>query len=576
MLRRSPYSSRYKWEIMRCACRLTGPQCRGSAPFKTHTYSNGSGMSQMTGAINNPSGMGASTSKTEVAATDGLPLSAYSKPPAVISAARSPEKYLAASPEPRPVFPLEASLEIPPACGEACDTAGHLPYPLGKPPIEVSPLEKPRASLHAISLEYQIESPTVFAEAQAFANPPLSALESSPVCEEAREMAKRLESTIVKPALENHPEAQLAAPATQLVFPQEHQLSPPPVYEQTREMAEHPAHPLEKRPRLRLVAPLESRQEPPPSRAEAQETVHRLPPLPGKTSAPRLADSTQRQPAISRTPYLESSLACAGTQATAVHPLAMLEEPPLEKPHALYPAIPPESWIEPPTKCAEEPSTAVHPLLSLEKFPESRLFVPQGHQTDPPPACAEAQPSECPASSLPEIKTKPVGPVFDCVNPKPPTDHCHDGEGVEQRRGMPQNARESDPGDQKANEKTEANEESAKHKQKKREHGEPDKCAPCSSLFQTLQYDDTIDPCGEGLLYYQKFWYLNEVEICVKGELLYGTALEFHQNTLRLINDTHSYYIPLRQVDYIRTGDGLKTCFTDGRFGPVPPLRVEG
>lgn len=104
--------------------------------------------------------------------------------------------------------------------------------------------------------------------------------------------------------------------------------------------------------------------------------------------------------------------------------------------------------------------------------------------------------------------------------------------------------------------------------------GPPDGEAPCSSLFEPIRYDDCANPYGEGLLYYQKFWYLNDVEISVRGEILCGTTLEFHENTLRLISDTHSYYIPLRQVDYIKTSDGLQTSFIDGRFGPVDPVRV--
>lgn len=82
-----------------------------------------------------------------------------------------------------------------------------------------------------------------------------------------------------------------------------------------------------------------------------------------------------------------------------------------------------------------------------------------------------------------------------------------------------------------------------------------------SPLFSPLRYAPCIDPFGEGLLYYQKYWFLSDVDISVRGEMVSGTPMGLHDNTLRLINKEYSYYIPLRQVDYIRTADGLESSF---------------
>ena len=185
--------------------------------------------------------------------------------------------------------------------------------------------------------------------------------------------------------------------------------------------------------------------------------------------------------------------------------------------------------------------------------------------------------------SEPEIeKPAPENPTTEKRTPEVPHSekkHCEEEQGKERIRLIAQNAIALEPERKQVGRRTETVEEGHQQIRKQErenslDRGECDRRPPCATLFQMLQYDDTIDPRGQGLLYYQKFWHLSEVEISVRGELLHGTALEFHQNTLRLINDTHSYYIPLRQVDYIRTDDGLKTCFSDGRFGPVPPLRV--
>lgn len=64
---------------------------------------------------------------------------------------------------------------------------------------------------------------------------------------------------------------------------------------------------------------------------------------------------------------------------------------------------------------------------------------------------------------------------------------------------------------------------------------------------------------GRGLYRYRKWWELNEVDIRVCGDLLTGTPIFTDCNTLRVVNDAYSYFIPLEKVDYIRTNDGLKS-----------------
>ena len=65
------------------------------------------------------------------------------------------------------------------------------------------------------------------------------------------------------------------------------------------------------------------------------------------------------------------------------------------------------------------------------------------------------------------------------------------------------------------------------------------------------------NPC-QGLLYYQKWWFRSKVDISVNGEKFHGTPIFLHDNTIRLVNDDYSYFVPLAKVDYIRTTDGLK------------------
>jgi len=73
------------------------------------------------------------------------------------------------------------------------------------------------------------------------------------------------------------------------------------------------------------------------------------------------------------------------------------------------------------------------------------------------------------------------------------------------------------------------------------------RCHSCSALY--------------GLLHYRKWWEQNEVDICVCGKLISGIPIFIEENTLRLINSRHSYFVPLEKIDYIRTTDGLCSSF---------------
>lgn len=66
-------------------------------------------------------------------------------------------------------------------------------------------------------------------------------------------------------------------------------------------------------------------------------------------------------------------------------------------------------------------------------------------------------------------------------------------------------------------------------------------------------------PCG--FLHYRKWWELIEVDISVCGKIITGIPIFAEENTLRVINDNHSYFIPIEKIDYIRTTDGLRSSF---------------
>lgn len=63
-----------------------------------------------------------------------------------------------------------------------------------------------------------------------------------------------------------------------------------------------------------------------------------------------------------------------------------------------------------------------------------------------------------------------------------------------------------------------------------------------------------------GLLHYRKWWERVDVDILVNGKLISGIPIFIEEDTLRVINNDYSYFIPLEKVDYIRTTDGLDSC----------------
>ena len=69
------------------------------------------------------------------------------------------------------------------------------------------------------------------------------------------------------------------------------------------------------------------------------------------------------------------------------------------------------------------------------------------------------------------------------------------------------------------------------------------RCRECAALY--------------GLLHYRKWWEHSPVDISVCGKIISGTPIFIEENTLRVVNSKHSYFIPLEKVDFIRTADGL-------------------
>lgn len=65
---------------------------------------------------------------------------------------------------------------------------------------------------------------------------------------------------------------------------------------------------------------------------------------------------------------------------------------------------------------------------------------------------------------------------------------------------------------------------------------------------------------GRGLFHYGKWWERSEVDIFVNGNILTGIPIFTDKNTLRVVNNCHSYFVPMEKVDYIRTTDGLQSC----------------
>ncbi|MCC8121979.1 MAG: hypothetical protein LIO58_00325 [Oscillospiraceae bacterium] len=85
---------------------------------------------------------------------------------------------------------------------------------------------------------------------------------------------------------------------------------------------------------------------------------------------------------------------------------------------------------------------------------------------------------------------------------------------------------------------------------------EPEGCPSCDAVPPKAPEEKTGNPAKEGLLHYKKWWYRRDVDVVVRGEKLSGTPIFIHNNTIRLVNPSYSYFIPLSHIDYIRTNDG--------------------
>lgn len=78
-----------------------------------------------------------------------------------------------------------------------------------------------------------------------------------------------------------------------------------------------------------------------------------------------------------------------------------------------------------------------------------------------------------------------------------------------------------------------------------------------SKIIEAAQSKGSDNPELSGLLHFREWWELVEVNICVGGKLISGIPIFMEEDTLRVVDRNHSYFIPLRKVDYIRTNDGL-------------------
>jgi hypothetical protein len=89
----------------------------------------------------------------------------------------------------------------------------------------------------------------------------------------------------------------------------------------------------------------------------------------------------------------------------------------------------------------------------------------------------------------------------------------------------------------------------------------PEKAQTANSPVDETDSKSREKLSGCGLLNYRKWWELIEVDISVYGKLITGIPIFIEEDTLRVINDDYSYFIPLGKVDYIRTTDGLRSSF---------------
>jgi|GEM_PF-2927182 len=72
-----------------------------------------------------------------------------------------------------------------------------------------------------------------------------------------------------------------------------------------------------------------------------------------------------------------------------------------------------------------------------------------------------------------------------------------------------------------------------------------------------------------GLLHFREWWELVGVNIYVGGRQISGVPIFVEEDTLRVIDNDYSYFIPLGKVDFIRTNDGLCSNFNTSDNRPI-------
>ena len=86
-------------------------------------------------------------------------------------------------------------------------------------------------------------------------------------------------------------------------------------------------------------------------------------------------------------------------------------------------------------------------------------------------------------------------------------------------------------------------------------------CVPNAAMpVTTTASDGCRKPCGAGLTQFKEWWFERMVDIRVGDVTLRGMPLFLRGDTLRVVCDAHSYFIPLSRIDYIRTPNGLAQC----------------
>lgn len=93
--------------------------------------------------------------------------------------------------------------------------------------------------------------------------------------------------------------------------------------------------------------------------------------------------------------------------------------------------------------------------------------------------------------------------------------------------------------------------------------------SPPSPYIPNLSDSEETDPNIKGLLHFKKWWQFRDVGVSVNGVLVTGTPIQLQKRTLRVVNDQYSYFIPMKNVDFIRTPDGLEMSYLEFEGEPM-------